>query len=355
MNVSTMKIVDLRSDTVTKPTPAMRSRMASAEVGDDVFNEDPTIQLLQDRVATMFGMEKAVFMPTGTMSNLIAVMSWCNRRDAEVILGDWSHIHIYEQGGVSQFGGIATHLVPTNSDGTLDINDVESSIRQDNIHYPVTQLIAVENTHNYKGGKVLTPAYMDELGAMAKRHNLPVHVDGARIWNAASALNCPLKDLVRSVDSVSVCLSKGLGAPAGTLLVGPKDFIKTATRTRKALGGGMRQSGILAAAGLQALDDFESGILQQDHIRAKRLAQILGCVPGLRTNPEEVATNIVVVEILVPSCDSSKFVSEASRHGIKLLPRGNSAVRVVLHRDLTDEDVDFAAKQLIQTALAVAK
>jgi threonine aldolase len=329
--------------------------MSKAKVGDDVFDEDPTIHELQDRVASMFKMEKSLFLPTGTMSNLIAVMTWCNRRDAEVILGDLCHIHIYEQGGVSQFGGISTHLVPTNSDGSLDIRLVESSIRQDNIHYPVTQLVAVENTHNYRGGKALTPSYMDKLGEMTKRHKLPLHVDGARIWNAATALNCPPKDLVRSVDSVSVCLSKGLGAPAGTLLVGNREFIKSATRARKALGGGMRQSGVLAAAGLQALDDFEGGMLKFDHSRAKRLAETLCKVPGLKVNPTDVQTNIIVVELGIPNCDAAKFIAKAREDGVLILPRGSNAVRLVTHRDLSDELVDLAIERLTKTATELLK
>lgn len=345
--VDAVRVVDLRSDTITRPTTVMRGRMAQADVGDDVFGEDPTILELEDRVSLLFDKESALFFPTGTMANLAAVMVWCDKRGSEMIMGDLSHIHIYEQGGVSQFGGVAMHILPTNKDGTLDLNAVESSIRPDNIHYPITQLITIENTHNFCGGKVLTPEYMDSLAKLAGRYGVPVHLDGARIFNAASALRRPLTDFSRSVDSLAVCLSKGLGAPAGTVLVGSKSFISKARRVRKALGGGLRQGGILAAAGLQALDDFEAGILDIDHARAKQLARLLSNVPGLDVDPREVETNIIVVNFDIKGCSVGMFVETLKDHGVLVLPRGNRAVRVVFHRDVMEGDVEIAATSII--------
>lgn len=340
-----LRTVDLRSDTITRPTNAMRKQAMEAEVGDDVFGEDPTVNALETRVAKIFNKEKALFFPTGTMSNLAALMSWCDARGSEMILGDQSHIHIYEQGGVAQLGGVATHLLPTAADGTLNIDAVAAAIRPDNIHFPVTQLISLENTHNYAGGRVLPSGYVEALSTVARQNNIPIHLDGARIWNAAVSTGESVAKLVEHVDSVSACLSKGLGAPAGTLLIGPKPFIGKARRLRKALGGGMRQAGILAACGMVALDDFENGsMLPADHRRAKTLAKALQQIPGLYIDPEEdVETNILVVQIELDGVSAAQFLEALKDKGVLGLPRGPRAFRLVLHRDINDEDVDHAA------------
>ncbi len=239
--------IDLRSDTVTRPTPAMRQAMADAVVGDDVYGEDPTIRRLEEMVAARLGKEAAVFVPSGTMGNLVSVLSHCGRGD-ELILGDQSHIFHYEQGGSAAVGGVHPRPLPNHADGTIDLNQIEDAIRSDNEHYPVTRLIALENTHNRCGGAVLTPEYVDSVGALAQAHGLKLHVDGARLWNAAVALHETPARLVAAADSVSVCFSKGLAAPVGSAVAGSHAFIRQARRMRKQVGGGMRQAGVLAAA-----------------------------------------------------------------------------------------------------------
>jgi threonine aldolase len=332
--------VDFRSDTVTKPTATMRQAMLNCEVGDDVFCEDPTVLKLEERVAKLFGKESALFFPSGTMSNLTAVLAWCGRRGSEMILGDSSHIHVYEQGGVSQFGGVATHMLPNLSDGSFDLGAVEAAIRVNNVHYPTTDLIAIENTHNYCGGRIVPDSFIKSLREISKKHNIPIHMDGARIWNAASALQKPMKELVRDVDSITACLSKGLGAPAGSLLIGPKEFILQARRTRKALGGGMRQVGVLAAAGLCAIDDFEAGILLRDHQLCKKMAKELAAIPSAIVNPDESETNMVVMKFDPSSgITSDKFMEKCKEKGVYMLARGTYGVRLVVHRDVTEDDI----------------
>jgi len=335
-------IIDLRSDTVTLPTAAMRQRMSSCPVGDDVFGEDPTINELETRVAKMFGKESSLFFPSGTMSNLAAVMSWCGTRGSEMILGDSSHIHLFEQAGTAQLAGVGSRVIPNKRDGTMYIDAVEAAIRGENIHFPVTELIAIENTHNYCGGRVLPKGYTEELYWMAHKNGVPVHLDGARIWNAAAAMQQPVANLVQYVDSVSACLSKGLGAPAGSLLIGPTSLIKKAKRARKALGGGMRQAGILAAAGLQALDDFERGMLNNDHVRAVAIAEKLAMLPGLTVDVDVVDTNIVLVHLdNSNTCEPSAFAGMLRERGVLVLPFGSSTLRLVTHRDITDRDVEL--------------
>lgn len=334
-------IVDFRSDTVTQPTITMRKAMQNAELGDDVFCEDPTVQKLEKRVAAIFGKESALFFPSGTMCNLTAVMVWCGRRGSEMILGDLSHIHIYEQGGVSQFGGVATHILPNLADGSLDLVAVEDAIRANNIHYPTTDLIAIENTQNYCGGRIVPLEFISSLRQISIKHKIPIHLDGARIWNAATTLQLPMKDLVKDVDSVTACLSKGLGAPAGSLLIGSQEFIVKARRMRKALGGGMRQVGVLAAAGLCAIDDFEAGILVRDHHLTKQVAMVLHSVPGFQINLSEVETNMIVLKFdPMSGITSQNFIEACKARGVLMLPRGEYGVRLVLHRDLSEEDVE---------------
>ena len=342
-----MKIIDLRSDTVTQPTEKMREAMKNAIVGDDVFSEDPTVIELETRVATMFGKESALFMPSGTMSNLTALLTWCHGRGGEVIVGDQSHIFLFEQAGASQFGGLALRTVPNLEDGTMELSQLRDAIRDDDIHEPATKLICVENTHNVCGGRILPIPFLESLHELAGKHRLPIHMDGARIWNALTALNVLPEKIGKWADSLSVCLSKGLGAPAGSLLVGSKDFIARARRIRKGLGGGMRQIGILAAAGLQALDDFESGILLFDHILAKRLKNVMSESPFFRVR-NVVETNILFIDILkydssCPLMSEEKVSSDISalfkKSGMLVSAWSPLVIRMVIHRDIGEEVV----------------
>jgi threonine aldolase len=260
-----------------------------------------------------------------------------------MILGDTSHMFLFEQGGASQLAGISPRPVVTKKDGTLPLESVEAAIRSDNLHFPVSQLVAIENTHNYCGGRVLPAGYVEALCRMAHRRGLPVHMDGARVWNAAVAAGHSLPVAVGSVDSVSVCLSKGLGAPMGSLLVGPRALIDKARRARKALGGGMRQVGLMAAAGLQALDDFEGGLLESDHRRAQEIADALFSLPGIEIDLSSVETNIVLVHLEFEdgksSCDPVTFANMLKEKGVLVLPFGPRTIRVMTHRDITDLDV----------------
>jgi threonine aldolase len=342
---SLKRAIDFRSDTLTKPTTAMRRAMFEAEVGDDVYGEDPTVNLLEERMAAMFGKEKALFFPTGTMSNLVAVLSWCQKRGSEVITGHKSHIYLYEQGGVSQFGGVTIATLPNNDDGTIDIDLIDASIKEDDFHYTSTELIAIENTQNECGGKVLPVSYVKQLSELCRKRRIPLHMDGARIWNAAVACKLSVRQLVENVDSISVCLSKGLGAPVGSVLIGPEEMINRARRMRKALGGGMRQCGIIAAAALQALDDFEKGdVIESDHRRTKVLAEALSKVSGLQVNTDVIDSNIILVKFPSLLVDSNRFVDILQENGILALSHGYKTIRLVVHRDLNDSDIDDAIK-----------
>ncbi|CAG0915478.1 unnamed protein product [Notodromas monacha] len=264
-------ILDLRSDTVTRPSQVMRQRMSEAEVGDDVFGDDPTIKKLERKVAEILGMEAGLFVPSGTMGNLLAVMTHCCSRGSEVILGDKSHIFLYEQGGYAQFGGVSTKTVETLPDGTFSLKELVSKFSGSKSHCATTSLICIENTSNFVGGRVLPVEFIDSVVELANTRNLPVHVDGARLFNAAVSSGFPPSRLVKGCASCNICLSKGLGAPIGSVLVGKEDFIARARRTRKALGGGMRQVGILGAAGLVALENIQR--LHEDHANAKKFAE----------------------------------------------------------------------------------
>lgn len=265
-----VEFIDLRSDTVTLPTPEMRTAMANAEVGDDVYGEDPTVNRLQEISAERMGKEAALFVPSGAMGNLAALLTHCQRGD-EVILGDLTHPYLYETASMSALGGIQPRTIANRPDGTLDLQDIREAIRGDDPHYPITRMIALENTHNRCNGAPLTVEYTNSVGKLAKENNLKFHVDGARIFNAAVALGLPARDLVAAADSVTFCLSKGLCAPVGSVLCGSEEFIKKALRMRKQLGGGMRQAGILAAAGIVAMEKMVDR-LAEDHARAKTLA-----------------------------------------------------------------------------------
>lgn len=341
--------IDLRSDTVTTPTPAMREAMATAVVGDDVYGEDPTVNQLEAMVADLLGKEAAVFVASGTMGNLTSVLAHCGRGD-ELILGDRCHIFRSEQGGAAALGGVHPMVLPNQPDGTLDLAQIEANIRGDNEHYPVTKLICVENTHNFCGGKVLPLAYMDAVGDLAHTHGLKFHVDGARLWNAAVALNVAPARLVRSADSVTVCLSKGLAAPVGSVVAGDDAFVKRARRIRKAVGGGLRQAGVLAAAGIVAITEMVER-LADDHANAQRLAQGLQQLDGIRINPADVETNLVFFELTDPTLTPAQLVNGLADHGVKLSASGGQRLRAVLHYHVTAADVEhvLAAFQAVLT------
>jgi len=337
-----MIIIDLHSDTVTKPTQEMREAMFSAIVGDDVSREDPTIIILEERVAQMFDKEAALFFPSGTMSNLTAILTWCNGRGSEFIVGDNSHMFLFEQAGAAQFGGVSPRTVPNLPDGTMDLNLIRLAIRDDDIHEPQTKMICIENTHNACGGKVLPISFMEGLKDLADTYNIPVHLDGARIWNALSATDMKPYKIGKYVTSISVCLSKGLGAPIGSLLIGDSIFIEKARRIRKALGGGMRQVGILGAAGLKAIDDFESGILINDHIRTLHLANGLRKITFLKVQ-EDIQSNIIFADILLQGTKTlnSQIISTMLKEkGICISAWAPMLIRLVVHRDINDEDIE---------------
>jgi len=331
-----MPFIDLRSDTVTHPTPAMREAMYRAEVGDDVFGEDPTVRRLEEMAAERMGKEAALFVASGTMGNLVALLTHCGRGD-EVILGDRSHTFVYEQGGMAALGGITPRPIPNQPDGTLRLEDIRAAIRSENVHYPRSRLVCLENTHNLCDGAPLTAEYTAAVARLAHSHGLRVHLDGARIFNAAAALNCDVRDLVREVDSVMFCLSKGLCAPVGSVLCGSADFIYEARRARKVVGGGMRQAGVLAAAGIVALEQM-TGRLAEDHARARRLAEGLAQIPGVQVGP--VYTNIFYFWLDGVPMAPQEFLHRLREQGVLVLGREDGRFRAVTHYWITDEDIE---------------
>ena len=333
-----MNTIDLRSDTLTQPTKNMRKAMTEAEVGDDVFGEDPTVNRLEKIAADRMGKESAVFVPSGTMGNLISMLSHCNRGD-EIILGDQSHIFLNEVGGIAALGGIHPHIIPNEPDGTLNLDTVEKKIRTSDLHYPPTRLIALENTHNYCMGSPIGPEYIQQASDLAKRYGLQIHVDGARIFNAAVALEIDVKDLVREVDSVMFCLSKGLSAPVGSLVCGNKKFINRARKWRKMVGGGMRQSGHLAAAGIIALNDLVDE-LKKDHFKTQVLAKGLARLNGIALDPELVKTNIIFFNLKHPTLNPDTFLEKLETQGIKMLAIESGVFRAVLHREISEPQIE---------------
>jgi len=325
-----MDTIDLRSDTVTQPSEAMRRAMAGAEVGDDVFGDDPTVNRLQQVCAEIFGMEAGLFFPTGTQSNLAALMAHCQRGE-EVLVGQEAHTYRYEAGGMAVLGSIQPQPLQNRPDGSLDLGEVEAAIKPDDSHFAITRLLALENTI---GGKVLAREYLAEALALARRRKLSTHLDGARIFNAAVKLGMPVGQLCEGFDTVSVCLSKGLGTPAGTVLVGRADLIERAKRVRKMLGGTMRQVGILAAAGLFALE-HHTARLAEDHANAERLARGLAGL-GLKVDP--VQTNMVFVH--VPRESVAALAQHLAKHGIKALV--SPKTRLVTHLDVDAAGIDRA-------------
>ena len=288
-----MDRIDLRSDTVSHPTPAMREAMAKAIVGDDVYRDDPTVNQLEADAAAMLGKEAAVFVTSGTQGNLCAMLAHCQRGES-IIIGDTSHIFVNEQGGMAQIGGLIPHTVPVQPDATLRLSDLEKAINPDDEHKPVTRLVALENTQNMAGGQALSPEYTAEVGEFARRNGLILHIDGARIFNAAAAYGVDVKALTADADSVTFCLSKGLCAPVGSVLAGNHEFIRRARRARKALGGSLRQVGVLAAAGLIALHEMTDRLVD-DHRNAQLLAEGLSEIPGLRVHSQH--TNFILFSL----------------------------------------------------------
>lgn len=339
-----MKIIDLRSDTVTQPTDSMRQAMATASVGDDVLDEDPTIHDLQIRAAQLMGKESALFVPSGTMGNLTSLLTHCQRGD-EVILGDRSHIFLNEVGGISALGGIQTRTVSNQEDGTITLESLESAIRSPNLHFPPSRLITLENTHNYCSGAPLTLNYMNEVRIIADRYRLKIHLDGARIFNAAVALDVNVKELTHQADSVVFCLSKSLSAPVGSLICGDRKFIEKARKTRKMLGGGMRQAGHLAAAGIKALEE-QIVPLKNDHMNTRRLADGLSTLSGIKLNSDNIKTNIIFFELNHQSISPENFLTKLKEKGIKINATGPRQFRAVLHREIDSEQITIVLESI---------
>ena len=335
-----MKTIDLRSDTVTLPTQTMREAIYNAELGDDVFGEDPTTNRLEKMAAERMGKEAAIMVASGTMGNLVCVLTHC-RRGEEVILGDRSHMFLYESGSMSAVGGIHPHTVANQPDGTIKLEDIEAAIRGSNVHFPRSRLICLENTHNRCYGLALTPQYMESVAKLAADRGLRVHLDGARVFNAAIALEVDVTELACHADSVSFCLSKGLSSPVGSLICGSSDFVAEARRNRKVLGGGMRQSGIIAAAGITALEQMVDR-LAEDHENAKRLAEGIARIPGLSIELNRIQTNIVYFDMADKQFDAGILVTQLAGRGVKVLQVGPGRLRAVTHYGISTEDIDLA-------------
>jgi threonine aldolase len=334
-------MIDLRSDTVTLPTPAMREAMARAEVGDDVYGEDPTVNRLEELAAARLGKEAAVYVPSGTMANTCSVITHCQRGE-QVVLGDHAHILLYEAGGASSFGSLVFRTVPNRDDGSLDPAQVEAAMTAETMHTPGTKLLCLENTQNDCGGRVVQLSVMRQLAEIAHRHGAAVHLDGARIFNAALALGVPASEVAAMADSVMFCLSKGLSAPVGSVLCGSKGFIERARRTRKQLGGGMRQAGIIAAAGIVALEQMVDR-LAEDHENAQKLARGLMEIRGMHADPATVESNMVFFSLRHSDgtpLDVEPFVRAAREAGVRVGGMGPGRIRAVTHYGITAQDID---------------
>ncbi|GCE13124.1 low-specificity L-threonine aldolase [Tengunoibacter tsumagoiensis] len=346
--------IDLRSDTLTLPTDEMRMAMARADVGDDVYGEDPTINKLQELAAELTGKEAALFVPTGTMGNIIAMLTHAGRGQA-IIVGDQSHIYHYEAGGASTLGGSPMFVVPTHKDGMLDLTRVRASLTDESDdHVARTALVCIENTHNSCGGTVLNQDQMQMITDLAHSRHVPVHMDGARAFNAAIALGIPLATLIQNVDSMMFCLSKGLSAPVGSLLVGNQEFIRKARRIRKLLGGGMRQAGVLAAAGIVALTTRVERLVE-DHANARLLAEGLAELPQLEIALERVQTNIVIFKVKSTHLSSDEivapFLAKAREHGVLLSEMGEGRIRAVTHHGIDTAQISTALNGIKKTLL----
>ena len=337
-----MKVIDLRSDTITLPSLEIRQAIFDAELGDDVFQEDPNVNLLEKQAAEISGKDEALLVPSGTMANLISFLVHCPR-GTEAILGDKSHTFIYEAGGVSAFGGIHSHQLKNTSDGLISISDIKSAIREDNVHFPKTSLISLENTHNKCFGAPISKSYIDEVAQIAHENNLKVHIDGARIFNATVSLNITLSDLVENVDSVTFCLSKGLSCPVGSVICGSKEFIYHARRVRKALGGGMRQAGIIAAAGIIALQSMDNQI-KIDHQNAQLLAKGLSANKNIILDTNKVHTNIIYFKLSTNSINSQEFLKTMQDAGVLFFESLANQYRLVTHSGISENDIYEAIK-----------
>ncbi len=334
-----MDYIDLRSDTVTRPTPAMWEAMATAAVGDDVYGNDPTVNLLQEVAAAKLGKEAGLFVPSGTMGNLAGILAHCNRGD-EVIMGQRSHTFLHEGGGISTLGGVHSYQIREQLDGSLALDDVEAAIRADDDHEPVTRLIEIENTQNACGGVFQSPAYIQRLADFAHERGLIVHMDGARVFNSAVAQGLNVNQLTGPVDSVTFCLSKGLCAPVGSVLCGSAEFIKKARRIRKHLGGGMRQAGVIAAAGIVALESMVDR-LAEDHARARYMAEALSKIPGIILSPAMPATNMIFFNLADSvKLSTGQIEKKLQEYGVLAHSSGPRRFRLVTHFWIADQDVD---------------
>jgi threonine aldolase len=328
----------------------MREAIYYAELGDDVFGEDPTTNQLEKIAAERMGKEAAMMVASGTMGNLVCVLTHCSRGE-EVILGDQSHTFVYEAGGISAVGGIHPHTVTNQPDGTIRLEDIEAAIRGSNVHFPRSRLICLENTHNRCNGSALKPQYTESVAKLAGERGLRVHLDGARIFNAAVALGVDVTELTRHADSVSFCLSKGLSSPVGSVICGTSQFIAEARRNRKVLGGGMRQSGIIAAAGIEALEHMVDR-LAEDHENARRLAEGIARIPGLSLDLGKIHTNIVYFDMSDKQFDAGTIVTQLAGRGVKVLQVGPERLRAVTHYGISADDIDLA---LVAISEAIAK
>ena len=325
----------------------MRQAIAGSELGDDVFKGDPTVNKLQDLAAQLMGKEAALLVPSGTMANLVSILTHCGR-GAEVILGNMAHTYKYEKGGISAYGSIHSTQIPNQDDGTMQLEDIRDAIRGIDDHFPVTKLIGLENTHNVCSGAPISVAYTKEVADLARSHNIKIHIDGARIFNAAVALGVEVQELVKDADSMSFCLSKGLAAPVGSVICGSKDFIDQARGIRKGLGGGMRQAGIIAAAGIVALETMVDR-LQEDHINARLLADGIADLPDVVLDPESIKTNIIYFDLDDNAIESADFLTVLAAKGIQFFDTGPRRFRMVTHYGITAEDILYTIDGFKQT------
>ena len=337
-----MQFFDFRSDTTTHPTEKMRRAMANAEVGDDVYGEDPTVNALEQKAADILGKERGLYVTSGTMGNLLAVLAHCSRGE-EAIMGTQGHTFLHEAGGVSALGGVVIHTIPNQADGTLALTDLENALRNpEDVHEPISKLVIIENTQNFCGGVPIGLEYTESVAAFARKHGLLLHLDGARIFNAAVALGLPASKLVAPVDSITFCLSKGLCAPVGSVLCGDAAFVGKARRLRKMLGGGMRQAGIIAAAGIVALDEMVDR-LAEDHHRAAVLGDGLRSMAKVHLTKNSPQTNMVFFKLDESvGLSVSQFLDAMKQEGVLLMDSGPAEYRMVTHNDITDKAIEVA-------------
>lgn len=347
-------IIDLRSDTVTMPTGKMLESISNAQLGDDVFQEDNTVNELQKKASQMMGMEDALLVPSGTMGNLVSILTHCPR-GTEIILGDQSHTFYYEAGGISAFGGIHSRQLKNQRDGTIKLSEIKSSIRIDNVHFPKTSAISLENTHNLCNGYPLTQNYIQDVIDISKENKMKVHIDGARIFNAAISQNIDVSNLIKDADSITFCLSKGLSAPVGSIICGSEKFIYYARRNRKALGGGMRQAGIIASAGIVALENMVNRI-KEDHINAQVLAEGLEKIDGITINKNDIKTNIIYFNIdehrsrskslLKQTINKTQYPYEIIMNDVSFLEISPNRFRLVTHCGITKDDLGIVISEI---------